>query len=81
MGYPINQAESCSSTTMPLHLIPAVPDNKDFAKRIKVAEKMLPAGKRLAVVEPFYKVMRDGTRGIRVDNPKEVRPESLGLRV
>jgi hypothetical protein len=29
-------------------------------------------GAHIAISEPFYKVMNDGSRGVRVDNPKDV---------
>jgi hypothetical protein len=39
---------------------------------------MFPKGRQLAVIEPYYKLMLDGTYGIRVDNPNEVRASSSG---
>jgi hypothetical protein len=33
---------------------------------------VFPKGQRIAIIEPYYKVMADGTRGVRVDNPAEV---------
>eukprot|EP00798_Chlamydomonas_sp_ICE-L_P029347 gene29347-12432_t len=38
----------------------------------EAALSMLPQGQALAIIEPFYKVMSDGSLGIRVDNPAEV---------
>jgi hypothetical protein len=32
----------------------------------------------LAVINPLYKLMMDGTFGIRVDNPAEVQPAGSG---
>ena len=34
--------------------------------------RLLPVGTRLAVKEPYYKSFRDGTSGIRVDNPADI---------
>jgi len=35
-------------------------------------EKLLPLDKRITLVEPFLKIMVDGSRGIRVDDPSDV---------
>ncbi len=34
--------------------------------------KALPEGRPIAILEPYYKVMADGSLGVRVDNPLEV---------
>ncbi|GIL57423.1 hypothetical protein Vafri_12656, partial [Volvox africanus] len=39
---------------------------------LMMGARVLPEGRPMAVIEPFYKVMMDGTPGIRVDNPREV---------
>lgn len=36
------------------------------------AQELLPEGQALAVIEPFFKLMLDGTYGVRVDNPADV---------
>jgi hypothetical protein len=42
------------------------------------AQTMFPQGQQLAVIEPYYKLMLDGTYGIRVDKPNEVRASTSG---
>lgn len=39
---------------------------------LSAAQALFPRGQRLAIIEPFFKVMMDGTPGVRVDNPAEV---------
>jgi hypothetical protein len=39
---------------------------------ISTAQQVFPKGQRIAILEPYYKVMADGTLGVRVDNPAEV---------
>ena len=38
----------------------------------ELAEKKFPKGARLKILEPFYKIFKDGNRGIRVDSPNEI---------
>jgi len=40
---------------------------------------MFPVGQRIAVLAPFFKIMMDGTPGVRVDNPAEVGTSQPGL--
>jgi hypothetical protein len=42
---------------------------------ITAAQRVFPKGQRIGIIEPFYKVMMDGTLGVRVDNPAEVGNE------
>ena len=44
------------------------------------ASKALPRGCTLVIAEPFLKIMKDGNRGIRVDNPAELRIFLPGVR-
>lgn len=39
---------------------------------LESAQALFPDGQALAVLEPFFKRMMDGTYGVRVDNPAEV---------
>jgi hypothetical protein len=39
---------------------------------ISAAQRVFPKGQRIAIIEPHYKCMADGTLGVRVDNPAEV---------
>jgi tetratricopeptide (TPR) repeat protein len=38
-----------------------------------LGKQMLPKGSRVKIAEPFYKIFRDGSRGIRVDDPNEIQ--------
>ncbi|MEW5302765.1 MAG: hypothetical protein WDW36_005513 [Sanguina aurantia] len=50
-----------------------------WLERFASASRMFSKGRRVAIVEPYYKVMVDGLHGVRVDNPAEVvRLGSLG---
>ncbi|WIA16369.1 hypothetical protein OEZ85_013065 [Tetradesmus obliquus] len=39
---------------------------------IAAAQRVFPKGQRIAILEPYFKVMMDGSLGVRVDNPAEV---------
>lgn len=52
-------------------LIPVQIYNVPRVHNLRDAQGFLPKGKRVAVVEPYFKVRSDGTLGIRVDNPEE----------
>jgi len=41
--------------------------------RYAAANSVLPRGQAVAIVEPYYKMFADGTRGVRVDNPNDLR--------
>lgn len=43
-----------------------------WLERFASASRMFSKGRRVAIVEPYYKVMVDGLHGVRVDNPAEV---------
>lgn len=47
--------------------------NLPGVKNQAAASKALPRGSTLVIAEPFLKIMNDGNRGIRVDNPAELR--------
>jgi hypothetical protein len=40
---------------------------------LQKAKQILRAGRKIAIIEPFYKLRADGTPGIRVDEPKEIK--------
>ena len=40
---------------------------------LQKAKQILRAGCKIAIIEPFYKMRADGTPGIRVDEPKEIK--------
>jgi hypothetical protein len=40
---------------------------------ITKAKKKLCVGRQIGIIEPFYKIRADGTAGIRVDNPGEIK--------
>ena len=45
---------------------------EDRQRQWAAGQRKFPAGRRMAVLEPFYKVATDGSLGVRVDNPREV---------
>ena len=59
-------------------------DNGDYVKldlynmislgrnKWELAERKFPKGAKLKILEPFYKIFKDGERGIRVDSPHEI---------
>ena len=59
-------------------------DNGDYVKldlynmislgrnKWELAERKFPKGAKLKILEPFYKIFKDGERGIRVDSPNEI---------
>jgi hypothetical protein len=55
-----------------IYNVPSLPELTTTSADLHKAQALFPEGQRLAVIEPFYKIMLDGTRGIRVDNPAEV---------
>ena len=46
--------------------------------KMQIAELEFPRGLTLKIAEPFYKIFRDGTRGIRIDSPNELH---LGINI
>jgi len=55
-----------------IYNVPSLPAVVTTIADLKKAQAMFPEGQQIAVIEPFYKLMRDGTYGVRVDNPAEV---------
>eukprot|EP00971_Amphidinium_carterae_P082818 1638725-Amphidinium_carterae.1 len=55
------------------NMLPGAPTGK---KLLLMAEQRFPKGTKLSIAEPFYKIFRDGKRGVRVDDPPDVRVES-----
>jgi hypothetical protein len=61
-----------------LHIYNMLPDSLNtVAKKLAAAERKLPRGTHLAIVEPFFKMMADGDFGVRVDDPQEVGAERV----
>ena len=68
---------ACASPTQ-LSVYNLLPDGLSMAARPAAGRQALPRGRAVAVLEPFLKVMADGTLGVRVDNPAEVRTANEG---
>jgi hypothetical protein len=43
-----------------------------FMRTFHTAQRLFPKGQAVAIIEPYFKVMTDGSLGVRVDNPAEV---------
>jgi hypothetical protein len=52
--------------------LPPVAFGDLLGDRARAAARLLPEGARVGVAEPFFKLMADGTYGVRVDNPQEL---------
>lgn len=52
--------------------LPPVAYGELLGARARAAARLLPEGARVGVAEPFFKLMADGTYGVRVDNPQEL---------
>jgi len=50
------------------------------AQRERTAARVLPNHARLAVLEPLFKLLADGTYGVRVDDPRELVMSAAGGR-
>lgn len=50
-----------------------LPDGVKGEERSALACEIISKGSRIRIAEPFYKIFQDGTRGIRVDNPFELK--------
>lgn len=46
--------------------------NQSAAQRERTAARVLPNHTRIAVLEPLFKLLADGTYGVRVDDPREL---------
>jgi hypothetical protein len=53
------------------------PGGGNFRRAFHTAQRLFPKGQAVAIIEPYYKVMTDGSLGVRVDNPAEVRATGL----
>ncbi|GFR47524.1 hypothetical protein Agub_g9242 [Astrephomene gubernaculifera] len=49
-----------------------LPRNMEPLTGLHEGGRLLPEGRTVAIIEPFYKIMEDGMSGVRVDNPAEV---------
>lgn len=38
-----------------------------------IGKKMLPKDSKVKILEPFYKIFKDGSRGIRIDDPNDIQ--------
>lgn len=61
------------SCTLQVCVYNIIPEKGSLAQRQRAADQLFPKGSRIAVIEPFFKVMASGEPGVRVDNPNEVR--------
>ena len=52
--------------------LPPVSFGELLGERARAAARLLPEGARVGVAEPFFKLLADGTYGVRVDNPQEL---------
>lgn len=52
----------------------------DEQSRAGYAERLFAPGTFLAIKEPSYKIMQDGTFAVRVDNPQEVQKNNTFIR-
>jgi hypothetical protein len=64
-----------------MYNIPSLPALTTTLADLRKAQELFPQGQGLAVIEPFFKLMLDGTYGIRVDNPAEVGDQQPGSRM
>ena len=48
------------------------PEALSLRERLKDAQELLHPGTKVAIIEPFFKLMADGTVGVRVDDPRDV---------
>lgn len=52
-----------------------VPGKMSRLNEMEYARKHLPKGTRVSIAEPFTKILADGNRGVRIDDPREFRIE------
>jgi hypothetical protein len=69
---------TCHVLQVHIYNVPGLSPISTTEAALAQAQTMFPHGQQLAVIEPFYKLMLDGTYGIRVDNPNEVRASTNG---
>eukprot|EP00971_Amphidinium_carterae_P025368 500714-Amphidinium_carterae.1 len=59
------------------NMLPGAPTVRPTGKKaLLMAEERFPKGTKLSIAEPFFKIFLDGNRGVRVDDPSDVRVES-----
>jgi len=58
-----------------LGLYNALPGGATGQTAFEVASKTFPNGARIRIAEPYLKIFRDGNRGVRVDDPADLRVE------
>lgn len=50
----------------------AVPDGLSYKEKIRYADRHFKAGRKMAIIDPYFKVATDGSHVIRVDNYADV---------
>jgi len=68
--------EDSSGSVVQLGLYNMLPGGPTGRKAFLMAEQMFPKGTKLSIAEPFLKIFQDGNRGVRVDDPPDVRFEA-----
>jgi hypothetical protein len=64
--------EDDAGDVVKLSLYNAVPPSGSGARRAAAAQRVLPRGAVVEVVEPFFKQFADGTYGVRIDDPRQL---------
>lgn len=64
--------EDDSGNIVPIALYNFLPDGLHGKDSDDIAALKLPKGCTVRIAEPLYKVFRDGSRGLRVDDPSEI---------
>lgn len=57
---------------------PDVPTSSNFQLNLATAQKVFARGLAIAVLEPYYKLVADGSYAVRVDNPAQVGTAGWG---
>ncbi len=60
---------------IPIAIYNYIPGKMSRLNGIEYARKHLPKGTRVSIAEPFTKILADGNRGVRIDDPREFRIE------
>ena len=64
--------EDCNGDAVVLALYNLLPDGLHGDDSIPLASKFIPKRCTVCIVEPFLKVFRDGSRGLRIDDPSDI---------
>eukprot|EP00434_Breviolum_minutum_P013681 symbB.v1.2.012060.t1/scaffold825.1/size159525/1 len=68
--------EDAAGDHIQLGLYNQLPGGAVGPRSVKLAQRHFPKGAHVRIAEPFLKIFRDGKRGVRVDDPRDVRSES-----